>query len=69
MTDFPESRARRDHRFQGDKHEISDRNIRIANEMINDPELSELRDRDAPLMEILRHPKVRRRLSEMREYQ
>ncbi len=68
MTDFPQKEGNRDRRFRGDKHDLSDLNIAIALEMIEDPELADLRERDAPLMDILRHPKVRRRIGEVREH-
>lgn len=64
-----DGRTKRDHQFQGDKHEIANRNVRVAIDMLDDPELKELKDNDAPLMKILRHPKVRRKISEMRENQ
>lgn len=69
MTDFPQIRGKRDRRFQGNKHDLSHQNMLIALEMIEDPDLADLKAKDAPLMEILGHPKVRRRISEMREHQ
>lgn len=56
-----EARSSRIHR-----RKLTDLTMRATFEAMNDPELKELKDRDAPFTEITRHPKVRQKIEELR---